>query len=493
MNLRMGLTVASVQVLCTARLAAPRKIEAMTTAAPLSPINAISPLDGRYGGKLSELRPLMSELGYMHRRVQVELAWFEALSDAKLPEFAPLSAGSRAMLAKLVQEFSEQDAAAIKAIEKTTNHDVKAVEYWIKNQFKAQAKGNTELEKAAEWVHFACTSEDINNTSHALQLHAARAQVLLPALDAVLAKLRELSKLYAAVPLLSRTHGQTATPSTVGKEIANVLVRLQAARSRIAQVKLLAKMNGAVGNYNAHLSAYPELDWEAFSKGVVENRLGLSFQPYSIQIEPHDYMAELFDAIARTNTILIDLARDMWGYISLGYFKQRLKAGEIGSSTMPHKVNPIDFENAEGNLGLANALLRHLSEKLPISRWQRDLTDSTVLRNMGVALGYAVLAYQSLLVGLNKLELNEEQLAADLDASWEVLAEPIQTVMRRYGVAGAYEKLKEVTRGKVVRKEDLHSLIRSLEIPAADKERLLAMTPASYIGAAVQLAQRASA
>jgi adenylosuccinate lyase len=458
----------------------------MQTTTNLSPINALSPLDGRYANKLAALRPFMSELGYMHRRVQVEVAWFIALSDAGLPEFAPLSSASRAHLQSLVRLFSEADAQAIKEIEKTTNHDVKAVEYWIKAQFK----GHAELEKAAEWVHFACTSEDINNTSHALQLQAGREQVLLPALDAILAQLREMAQAYAAIPMLSRTHGQTASPTTVGKEIANVLMRLQAARARIAAVPLMGKMNGAVGNYNAHLAAYPSIDWEAFARGVVEQGLGLTFQPYSIQIEPHDYMAELFDAVARANTICIDFARDVWGYVSLGYFKQRLKAGEIGSSTMPHKVNPIDFENAEGNLGLANALLRHLSEKLPISRWQRDLTDSTVLRNMGVALGYAVLAYQSLLVGMKKLEINEEALAADLDASWEVLAEPIQTVMRRYGVAGAYEKLKEVTRGKTVRKEDLHALIRSLDIPAADKERLLAMTPASYIGQAVELAQR---
>jgi adenylosuccinate lyase len=453
----------------------------------LQPINALSPLDGRYGNKLASLRPLMSELGYMHRRVQVEVAWFVALSDAGLPEFAPLPANERTYLQGLVSGFSEADALAIKEIEKTTNHDVKAVEYWIKAQFK----GHAALEAAAEYVHFACTSEDINNTSHALQLKSAKEQVLLPALDALIKKLREMAHQFAAVPMLSRTHGQTATPTTVGKEIANVLVRLAAARERIASVKLMAKMNGAVGNFNAHLAAYPEVDWEAFSRRVIENDLALAFQPYSIQIEPHDYMAELFDAVARADTILIDFARDVWGYISLGYFKQRLKAGEIGSSTMPHKVNPIDFENAEGNLGLANALLKHLSEKLPISRWQRDLTDSTVLRNMGVALGYAVLAYQSLLVGLNKLELNEEALALDLDTSWEVLAEPIQTVMRRYNVAGAYEKLKEVTRGKTVRKEDLHALIRSLEIPQADKERLLAMTPGSYIGLATTLALRA--
>jgi adenylosuccinate lyase len=452
----------------------------------LSALTAISPLDGRYSNKLSALRPLMSEYGYMHRRVQVEVAWFIALGDAGFAEFPRLTDAARAVLNGLVAKFSEADAQAIKDIEKTTNHDVKAVEYWIKSKFD----GQPELLKSAEFVHFACTSEDINNTSHALQLKAARDEVLLPALDTILAKLREMAHQYAAVPMLSRTHGQTASPTTVGKEVANVLVRLQTARARIADVKILAKMNGAVGNYNAHLSAWPEHDWEAFSRNVVEKSLGLTFQPYSIQIEPHDYMAELYDAVARTNTILIDWSRDVWGYVSLGYFKQRLKAGEIGSSTMPHKVNPIDFENAEGNLGLANALLKHLSEKLPISRWQRDLTDSTVLRNMGVAVGYAVLAYQSLNVGLNKLELNEEALADDLNKAWEVLAEPIQTVMRRYGVQGAYEKLKEVTRGKTVRAEDLHGLIRSLEIPQADKDRLLAMTPASYVGVAAELARR---
>jgi adenylosuccinate lyase len=455
-----------------------------------STISALSPLDGRYAAKLAPLRPLMSEQGYMHRRVQVEVAWFIALSDAGFQEFQPLSPGARTYLLNLVKNFSEADGHAIKDIEKTTNHDVKAVEYWIKSRFEARP----ELQKASEFVHFACTSEDINNTSHALQLRSARDTVVLPALDKLLLKLRDMAQAYAEVPMLSRTHGQTASPTTVGKEIANVVVRLQTACERIAAVKILGKMNGAVGNYNAHLAAWPDFDWEAFARKVVETPeplgLGLSFQPYSIQIEPHDYMAELFDAIARANTILIDFSRDVWGYVSLGYFKQRLKAGEIGSSTMPHKVNPIDFENAEGNLGLANALLRHLSEKLPISRWQRDLTDSTVLRNMGVAVGYAVLAYQSLGIGLNKLELNSEALAADLDASWEVLAEPIQTVMRRYGVQGAYEKLKEVTRGQTVTAADLHALIRSLEIPEADKQRLLAMTPGSYTGKAAELAKR---
>ena len=455
-----------------------------------SPINALSPLDGRYVGKLAILRPLMSEQGYMHRRVQVEIAWFIALSDAKFVEFKPLSPGARTYLLGLVKNFSEADALAIKAIEKTTNHDVKAVEYWIKSKFEARP----ELQAASEFVHFACTSEDINNTSHALQLKSSRELSVLPALDKLIDQLRQMAHDYAAEPMLSRTHGQTASPTTVGKEIANVVVRLVRAREKIASVKLMGKMNGAVGNFNAHLSAWPDFDWEAFSRSVIETPeplgLGLTFQPYSIQIEPHDYMAELFDAVARTNTILIDWSRDVWGYVSVGYFKQRLKAGEIGSSTMPHKVNPIDFENAEGNLGLANALLRHMSEKLPISRWQRDLTDSTVLRNMGVALGYAVLAYHSLSAGLNKLELNREGLADDLTASWEVLAEPIQTVMRRYGVQGAYEKLKEVTRGKTVRPEDLHALIRSLEIPEVEKERLLALTPASYIGMATALALR---
>jgi len=455
-----------------------------------STITALSPLDGRYAAKLANLRPLMSEQGYMHRRVQVEVAWFIALSDAGFAEFKPLSPGARTYLLSLVRNFSETDALAIKDIEKTTNHDVKAVEYWIKSRFEARP----ELLAASEFVHFACTSEDINNTSQALQLKSARDVALLPALDAVIAKLRSMAHSYAEVPMLSRTHGQTASPTTVGKEVANVVVRLVSAREKIASVKIMGKMNGAVGNYNAHLSAWPDHDWEAFSRQVVETAeplgLGLTFQPYSIQIEPHDYMAEFFDAVAHVNTILVDWARDVWGYVSLGYFKQRLKAGEIGSSTMPHKVNPIDFENAEGNLGLANALLRHLSEKLPISRWQRDLTDSTVLRNMGVALGYAVLAYQSLLTGLNKLEINEEALAADLDASWEVLAEPIQTVMRRFGVQGAYEKLKEVTRGKTVTAQALHGLIESLDIPEPEKQRLLAMTPGSYIGKAAELARR---
>lgn len=461
---------------------------------PLSPLSAISPLDGRYENKLAALRPIASEFGYMHRRVQVEITWFIALSEAGFEEFPPITGAARQYLLDLVENFSENDAAAIKAEEKITNHDVKAVEYWIKKKIAARQNDFPQLQKASEFVHFACTSEDINNTSHALQLKSARDAVVIPALGKITTKLREMAGQWADIPMLSRTHGQTASPTTVGKEIANVLVRLEKAVQNIQNVRILAKMNGAVGNYNAHLSAWPDFDWENFSRNVIEKPapegLGLHFQPYSIQIEPHDYMAELFDAVARANTILVDFSRDVWGYVSLGYFKQKLKAGEIGSSTMPHKVNPIDFENAEGNLGLSNALLRHLSEKLPISRWQRDLTDSTVLRNLGVALGYAALAYQSLMTGLNKLELNPERLEQDLDNAWEVLAEPIQTVMRRYAVAGAYEKLKEVTRGKTVQAADLHALINGLDIPAADKARLLGLTPATYIGQAAQLARR---
>ena len=467
-------------------------------------VSALSPLDGRYAAKLASLRPLMSEQGFMHRRVQVEITWLLALADSGMPELKPFSTEARGFLVNLIQHFSSTDALAIKEIEKTTNHDVKAVEYWLKAQCQAPSLSpqlQAEFAAALEFIHFACTSEDINNTSHALQLKAMRSQVLLPGIDALQDKLRAMAHQYADNAMLSRTHGQTASPTTVGKELANVLMRVHTARQRIAQVPLMAKMNGAVGNYNAHVSARADFDWEAFAKRVIETTdtpasakeplgLGLQFQPYSIQIEPHDYMAELFDAVARTNTILIDLSRDIWGYVSLGYFKQRLKAGEIGSSTMPHKVNPIDFENAEGNLGLSNAMLRHLSEKLPISRWQRDLSDSTVLRNMGVALGYAVLAYQSLLQGLNKLELNPDALHADLDNAWEVLAEPIQTVMRRYGVSGAYEQLKEVTRGQRVTREDLHGLIQKLAIPEAEKTRLLALTPATYVGVAASLAKR---
>ncbi|WP_343629010.1 adenylosuccinate lyase [Roseateles sp.] len=452
----------------------------------LSALSALSPLDGRYASRMAALRPLLSEFGLMHRRVQVEIEWFIALSDAGLAELQPLPTASREFLRALVANFSEADAQAIKDIEKTTNHDVKAVEYWIKKQFA----GKPELEKAGEFVHFACTSEDINNTSHGLMLKAARDEVILPALDRVIAKLGDMAKTMAANPMLSRTHGQTASPTTVGKEIANVVSRLRRARTVIAEVKLLAKMNGAVGNYNAHLSAYPEQDWEAFSQSVIEQQLGLTFNPYTIQIEPHDYMAELFDAVTRANTILVDWSRDVWGYVSLGYFKQKTKAGEIGSSTMPHKVNPIDFENAEGNFGLANAVLTHLSQKLPISRWQRDLTDSTVLRNMGVALGYALLGYDSLSKGLDKLELNQDALDADLDSSWEVLAEPIQTVMRRYALPNPYERLKELTRGKTITRESIQQFIQGLELPEAEKQRLLAMTPGNYTGKAEELAKR---
>jgi len=452
----------------------------------LSALTALSPLDGRYAAKVAALRPLLSEFGLMHRRVQVEVEWFVALSDAGLPEFAPLSEAARGFLRGLVARFSEADAQAIKDIEKTTNHDVKAVEYWIKSKFE----GHTELQAASEYVHFACTSEDINNTSHGLMLKAARDEVLLPVIDGVISKLTEMAHDMAGLSMLSRTHGQTASPTTVGKEIANVVARLVNARARIADVKLLAKMNGAVGNYNAHLSAYPDKDWEAFSQSVIEKQLGLTFNPYTIQIEPHDYMAELFDGVTRLNTILIDFSRDVWGYISLHYFKQRTKAGEIGSSTMPHKVNPIDFENAEGNLGLANAVLTHLSQKLPISRWQRDLTDSTVLRNMGVALGYAVLAYDSLGRGLGKLEVNPQALADDLDSAWEVLAEPIQTVMRRYALPNPYERLKELTRGKAITRESIQAFIETLELPEAEKQRLRELTPGNYVGKAESLAKR---
>jgi adenylosuccinate lyase len=453
---------------------------------PPSPLTALSPLDGRYAARVQALRPLLSEFGLMHRRVQVEVEWFIALSDAGFAEFAPLSEAARGVLRGLVARFDEADAQAIKDIERSTNHDVKAVEYWLKQR----CAGHPELARSAEFMHFACTSEDINNTSHALMLSAARQEVLLPALDGLANTLRGMAQANAAVPMLSRTHGQTASPTTVGKEVANVLARLLRAREAIARVPMLAKMNGAVGNYNAHLAAWPDFDWEAFARQVVEQRLGLVFNPYTIQIEPHDALAELFDAITRCNTVLIDWCRDLWGYVSLGYFKQRLKAGEIGSSTMPHKVNPIDFENAEGNYGLANALLAHLSQKLPISRWQRDLTDSTVLRNMGVALGYTVLAHDSLARGLAKLELNEAVLAADLDASWEVLAEAIQTVMRRHGLPEPYERLKALTRGQAVTVEGIAAFIDTLELPAGERERLKAMSPASYTGLAEPLARR---
>ncbi|MBA3998852.1 MAG: adenylosuccinate lyase [Candidatus Accumulibacter sp.] len=449
-------------------------------------LTSLSPLDGRYAGKVDALRPQFSEYGLIRRRLQVEIEWLKAL--AAEPHFAEIPAFSPATVAELdalVAGFGPQQAAEVKEIEAVTNHDVKALEYWIKKQLA----NNAEVMKVGEFIHFACTSEDINNLSHALMLKAARDETMLPMLDKLAARLRELAHQLADVPMMSRTHGQPATPTTMGKELANVVFRLERARARIAAVGLLGKINGAVGNYNAHLAAYPGYDWEGFAKRFVES-LGLEFNPYTIQIEPHDAMAELYDAFARANTILIDLDRDVWGYISLGFFKQKVKAGEIGSSTMPHKVNPIDFENSEGNLGLANAVLKHLAEKLPISRWQRDLTDSTVLRNMGVGLGYALLGYDSLLRGLGKLEAVPEKMHEDLDANWELLAEPIQTVMRRFGIANPYEKLKELTRGQRVSREGMQAFVQSLEIPDAAKAELLQLTPWGYTGKAAELARR---
>jgi adenylosuccinate lyase len=452
----------------------------------LTALNALSPLDGRYQSKLDALRPYFSEYALVRHRALVELEWLKALAAApQLPEIAPFSAATLQELDATIAGFGETEAGEVKAIESRTNHDVKALEYWLKERFD----GNAEIRKASEFIHFACTSEDINNLSHALMLKSARDQVLLPMLDQMIARLTDLAHDLADAAMLAHTHGQPASPTTLGKEIANVVYRLQRQRQQLMAAEILGKINGAVGNFNAHLAAYPDFDWEAFAQGFVEN-LGLSYNPYTIQIEPHDYMAELYDAIARINTILIDLDRDLWGYISLGYFKQKVKEGEVGSSTMPHKVNPIDFENSEGNLGLANAVLGHLSEKLPISRWQRDLTDSTVLRNMGVAFGYSLLGYDSCLKGLNKLEANRARLAEDLDGSWEVLAEPIQTVMRRYGVENPYEQLKALTRGKGgITREALHEFIRALAIPQDARDRLLAMTPASYTGMATELAR----
>ncbi len=453
----------------------------------LTALTALSPLDGRYHGKVGALRRYFSEFGLIRYRVLIEIEWLKALSaESSIVEIAPFSAATIAQLDQIAAQFSEADAEQIKTIEKRTNHDVKAIEYWLRDKLS----GNPETAKVLEFIHFACTSEDINNLSHALMLQAGRDEVMLPTLDVLIERLRKLAHQLADLPMLCRTHGQTATPSTLGKEMANVVHRLQRARARIASVEMLGKINGAVGNYNAHLSAYPNVDWESFARKFVEAR-GITFNPYTTQIEPHDAMAELFDAYARANTILIDLNRDLWGYISLGYFKQKVVAGEVGSSTMPHKVNPIDFENSEGNLGLANALLRHLSEKLPISRWQRDLTDSTVLRNMGVALGYTLLAYESCLKGLHKLEANPQRLAEDLNNSWEVLAEPIQTVMRRYNIANAYDKLKDLTRGKGgINRDSLRVFIQTLDIPDTEKQRLIALTPESYIGKAAALAKR---
>jgi adenylosuccinate lyase len=456
----------------------------MTSTSSSPTLSALSPLDGRYAAKTDKLRPILSEAGFMHHRVKVEIAWLQALSQAGFAELKPFSAEASAVARQARRRVLGSDAARIKEIEAVTNHDVKAVEYWLKEQ----VKDVPELVAASEFIHFACTSEDINNTSHGMMLKAARDGVMLPALQAIIAKLTEIAHVNAELPMLSRTHGQTASPTTLGKEFANVVARLQRAVKRIADVEILGKMNGAVGNYNAHLSAYPGFDWPAFSKDVIEQRLGLVFNPYTIQIEPHDYMAELFDAISRTNTILLDLNRDIWTYVSLGYFKQKLKAGEIGSSTMPHKVNPIDFENSEGNLGLANAVLRHMADKLPVSRMQRDLTDSTVLRNIGVGFGYALLAYDSCLRGLNKLEVNPRAWKQDLDANWEVLAEPVQTVMRRYGIENPYEQLKELTRGKGITREALQEFIGKLAVPQEAKDLMLGMTPANYTGLAAQLA-----
>ena len=451
-----------------------------------NPLTAISPLDGRYAGKVDALREHFSEFGLIRARLKVEIEWLKALAaEPHFTEIAAFSPSTVAELDALVANFGPEQAAEVKAEEAVTNHDVKALEYWIKKN----TKGNAEVTKVSEFVHFACTSEDINNLSHALMCQGAREQAMLPALDKVIERLRELAHAYADIPMMSRTHGQPATPSTMGKEMANVAYRLQRARVRIAAVELLGKINGAVGNYNAHIAAYPGYDWEGFAKRFVES-LGLTFNPYTIQIEPHDALAELFDAFARANSILIDLDRDVWGYISLGFFKQKVKAGEIGSSTMPHKVNPIDFENSEGNLGLANAVLKHLAEKLPISRWQRDLTDSTVLRNMGVGLGYTLLGYDSLLKGLGKLEINADLMKADLDANWELLAEPIQTVMRRYAVPNAYEKLKDLTRGARVSREGMQAFVSTLEIPEAAKAELLKLTPWDYTGKAAELAKR---
>ncbi len=459
----------------------------MSAAAEFPSLTALSPLDGRYAGKVAALREHFSEFGLIRYRVRVELAWLIALSDdPAIAEVPPFSASARAALEQAMQTFAPGDAARVKEIERQTNHDVKAVEYWLKERFAAVP----DVARVAEFIHFACTSEDINNLAHALALAAARQDVLLPVLRDIAASFRALAHANAAVPMLSRTHGQPATPTTLGKEFANVYARIERQIAAIERVPIKGKANGAVGNYNAHVAAYPDVDWERLSARLVAG-LGLEFNPYTTQIEPHDYMAELFDAIARANTILIDFDRDTWGYVSLGYFRQRVKAGEVGSSTMPHKVNPIDFENSEGNLGLANAMLRHLAEKLPMSRWQRDLTDSTVLRNMGVALGYTLLGWSSLRQGMDKLDVDAARMAADLDANWEVLAEPIQTVMRRYGLANPYEQLKALTRGKSgMTRDSLHAFIDGLALPADAKARLKALTPSTYVGRAAELAKR---
>ena len=451
-----------------------------------SPLSALSPLDGRYHKQLAPLTAYCGEAALIRYRVRIEIEWLIALAqEPGVTEVRPFSAATLGDLRQAAADFAEADAARVKEIEARTNHDVKAIEYWLKGRFAAHA----EVAAAAEFIHFACTSEDINNLAHALMASDARDKVLLPALDQVIDKLRALAHELAEEPMLARTHGQAATPTTLGKEMANVVHRLRRARARIAAVGLMGKINGAVGNYNAHLAAYPGLDWEGLARRFVE-ALRLEFNPYTTQIEPHDALAELFDACARANTILIDLDRDIWGYVSLGYFKQRVVAGEVGSSTMPHKVNPIDFENSEGNLGLANAVLRHLSDKLPLSRWQRDLTDSTVLRNVGVALGYSLLGCVSCLKGLNKLEANPAALRADLEATWEVLGEAVQTVMRRYGLPEPYEQLKALTRGKGITRESLQQFIAQLAIPEAERRRLLALAPWTYIGKAAELAKR---
>ena len=455
---------------------------------PLSPLTALSPLDGRYAPKVAPLRALFSEHALIRFRALVEVEWLRALAaEPALREIPPFSAATLSRLDDVIASFSEADGGRVKEIEARTNHDVKAVEYFLKERLG----DNEEVSRVAEFIHFACTSEDINNVCHALMVKRARDEVMLPALDRIIARVTALAHELADAAMLARTHGQPASPTTLGKEMANVAARLKRAREKLASVGLLAKMNGAVGNYNAHLAAYPDVDWERLARSVL-TRLGLELNPYTIQIEPHDALAELFDAYARANTILLDFDRDVWGYISLGYFRQKLKPGEVGSSTMPHKVNPIDFENSEGNLGLANALLRHMSEKLPVSRWQRDLTDSTVLRNVGVALGHTLLAYDSCLRGLEKLDANREKLAEDLDENWEVLAEPIQTVMRRYGVTGAYEQLKDLTRGRHgMTREALHGFIESLtQIPESERKRLLSLTPATYVGKAADLARK---
>lgn len=456
----------------------------MRLADQLTPLNALSPLDGRYANRLASLRPYLSEAGFMAHRVEVEVAWLIGLSDAGLPELAPFSLSAREFLTNLVSNFSEADVAQIKTIERETNHDVKAVEYWLKEQIAAHA----ELAQASEFIHFSCTSEDINNTSHALMLSRVRDNFILPKLQALHERLTQLAHEHAKQPMLSRTHGQPASPTTMGKEFANFAYRLKRAIKAIEQADVLAKLNGATGNYNAHVFSYPDINWPELSRKVLQ-QLGLEQNPFTIQIEPHDWMAQLFDAIAHANVILLDLNRDIWTYISLAYFKQRLKEGEVGSSTMPHKVNPIDFENSEGNIGLANAVLRHLSEKLPVSRLQRDLSDSTVLRNLGVALGYCGVAWDSCFRGLEKIELNASAIDADIDNCWEILAEPVQTVMRRYGLPEPYEQLKTLTRGKGITPERLKQFIEQLDLPENEKQRLLTLTPRSYIGLAATLAK----